>query len=506
MKPPPLSSLEYAESELVVGLVYAAGTNARLLEDALVNHIEKFGYQANIIRLSEQLGPLIKSLNLKVKLKNSPEYERVSTRMDAGNKARARVGRADLLALAAVTEICKQRRVAGTSEVMPKTAHILFSLKRPEEVFALRRVYGRGFFLIGVFASEKDRLKYLQFDKGIPEDKARALIERDQEEKEQQEPFGQRTRDTFHLADVFVRMKGDEYKIQSWRFLDLIFGNPYETPTQDENAMYLASAASLRSAQLGRQVGAAIADNQGDVIGVGCNDVPCAGGGLYWAGESDQRDHKKGEDSNERCRNEIISDIMKRLRPKVHPQKRIAEGKRLLVDSPLMDITEFGRAVHAEMEAVLACVRSGVSPREGSLYTTTFPCHNCTRHIVAAGIRRVVYIEPYPKSRAFELHDDSIRDAQDRDVENGDKRVAFEPFVGVGPRRYFDLFSMRMGTGYEVRRKTENGKTVSWEKSAARLRVPMLPNSYLQREKLAVSEYSRATEKSGGHSEARSEP
>ncbi|MDN3612645.1 hypothetical protein QWZ16_23945 [Vibrio ostreicida] len=26
-----------------------------------------------------------------------------------------------------------------------------------------------------------------------------------------------------------------------------------------------------------------------------------------------------------------------------------------------------------------------------------FPCHNCAKHIVASGIKRVVYVEPYPK-------------------------------------------------------------------------------------------------------------
>jgi deoxycytidylate deaminase len=500
MRLEPLSRLDYQNSEFVLGLVYAVGTNARMLEEALVNHVQKFGYRPNVIRLSDQLTKLITELRLKVRLKNAPEYDRISTHMDAGNEARQKAGRADLLALGAITQICKEREVTKNSEVLPRprTAHILLSLKRPEEVFALRRIYARGFFLIGVFASEQDRLEYLQSDKGIPGAKARALVKRDQEEMEQEAPYGQRTRDTFHLADVFVRMKGNDYKKQSWRFLDLIFGDPYETPGRDEHAMYLATAASLRSAQLARQVGAAITDKNGDVIGVGCNDVPCFGGGLYWGEAYDQRDHKKRVDSNEKCRNEIICDIMQRLQPEVKSQRRISEGKRLLADSPLMDITEFGRAVHAEMEALLACARTGVSPRGGTLYTTTFPCHNCTRHIVAAGIERVVYIEPYPKSRAFQLHSDSIKDAQDKTSKSTSRRVAFEPFVGVGPRRYLDLFSMRLGTGYQIRRKTEDGDTLKWVRNNARLRVPMLPNSYLQRERLAVTEYAETVESNIG--------
>lgn len=48
--------------------------------------------------------------------------------------------------------------------------------------------------------------------------------------------------------------------------------------------------------------------------------------------------------------------------------------------------------------------------REATLYSTTYPCHGCAKHIVAAGISEVVYYEPYPKSRALALHDDSIQE------------------------------------------------------------------------------------------------
>jgi len=52
----PLATLDYAESELVLGLVYAAGTDTKMLEEALVNYVRKFGYRPNVIRLSQHLG------------------------------------------------------------------------------------------------------------------------------------------------------------------------------------------------------------------------------------------------------------------------------------------------------------------------------------------------------------------------------------------------------------------------------------------------------------------
>ncbi|MBF4218320.1 deaminase, partial [Vibrio anguillarum] len=84
--------------------------------------------------------------------------------------------------------------------------------------------------------------------------------------------------------------------------------------------------------------------------------------------------------------------------------------------------------VHAEMDAIVSLARSIRQSSVGmTLYSTTYPCHNCARHIVAAGILRVVYIEPYEKSLALKLHDDALTDA------NGTHKVVLVPFEGVSP-------------------------------------------------------------------------
>ena len=127
----------------------------------------------------------------------------------------------------------------------------------------------------------------------------------------------------------------------------------------------------------------------------------------------------------------------------------------------------------------MACARTGRSTRGATLYTTTFPCHNCARHIIGAGIRKVLYIEPYAKSKAFALH----RDAITNDEESAE-RIPFVPFIGIGPRRYFELFSLTLGTGYPVSRK-EKGRTISWKRADATPRFQMQPASYLDRELLA---------------------
>jgi len=102
-------------------------------------------------------------------------------------------------------------------------------------------------------------------------------------------------------------------------------------------------------------------------------------------------------------------------------------------------LMEYMRPVHAEMSAISDAARRGIPVQGLSLFCTTFPCHSCARHIVAVGISRVVYIEPYAKSLVKTLYDDSI--AVDEWCE-GEKRVQFEPYIGVAPRRYLGFFKM----------------------------------------------------------------
>lgn len=154
------------------------------------------------------------------------------------------------------------------------------------------------------------------------------------------------------------------------------------------------------------------------------------------------------------------------------------QARKLLKPTGLPDITEFGRSVHAGMDALLACARTGRSGRGATLYTTTFPCHNCCRHIIVAGVLRVVYIEPYAKRKAPDLHGDAI--SIDEIV---DSRLPF-PFIGVGPRRYFDLFSLKLSTGYPIERK-ENGKRKDWKRPESSPRMQMQPSTGLYREALA---------------------
>jgi hypothetical protein len=146
------------------------------------------------------------------------------------------------------------------------------------------------------------------------------------------------------------------------------------------------------------------------------------------------------------------------------------------------------------MDALLSCARAGISTRAAALFCTTFPCHNCAKHIIDAGIERVVYVEPYPKSKALELHDDSIELRTKLDDPVSGTKVIFEPFTGVGARRFLDLFSMSLGAGSKLKRKEDDGSTVDWKPETARVRIPVLPMAYKDAEIEAETLFKSITE------------
>lgn len=479
---------KFKETELIIGIVNAVGTEYKRVLDPLKDRLKGFGYAVEEIRISSLLSE---------PSSNPSEYERIKHYMNKGDDLRKTTENNAILAAGAAHKIRESR-----SNCAPKrTAYIVNSLKHPDEVEFFRKVYGDGFYLFGIHADEKRRHAYLVDDKSLTQAQADELIRIDEDEKVD---HGQRTRDTFHLSDFFVSLgkNDDQVKNTIKRFLELLFSNPFRSPTFDEFSMFMAFNSSIRSSDLSRQVGAIIARDQ-QIVATGANDTPRFGGGQYWAevdpatgvvnDTDDGKDYTRARDSNKAAQNEIIKEIVDALiEHSLSSAEKKEELETVLGQSKISDLTEFGRVVHAEMEAILSCARIGVSTVNTTLYCTTFPCHNCAKHIIDAGIERVVYVEPYPKSRALDLHSEAISLKTSLDDQSEQHRVTFEPFTGVGARRFLDLFSMSLGGGSKLKRKNKQGETVEWAKESAVARTPLLPKSYLDVEAAASNIWRKA--------------
>jgi len=482
-------------TELVIGLVGAVGSQMGSVEEALISAFKLLNFQCEQIKLIELLHEVEKWKDLP----HGREDERIRAHMNAGDEFRSLIGSNDALAVLGVGNIRHLRSKITSDHDKPRRrcAYLLRSLKHPEEVECLRQIYGRGFILVAAYSPREERVQHLankiaESRYGATAEQCRPdaeqLVNRDQEDSAV--PYGQNVRTAFPMADVFIATTNKlAMDGQIRRFLELLFGKVSHTPTRDEYCMFHAQAAAMRSAALGRQVGASIATAEGDIVAVGTNEVPKAGGGQYWEGDlPDAREFMLGHDSSDRLKRSNLGELLEKFsksggwlaadKVALSPEERVRTALPVVKGARLMQPLEFGRAVHAEMAAIVDAARRGVSVRDCTLYTTTFPCHECARHIIAAGVRRVVYIEPYAKSLAAHLHEDAISVDSAIEIEG---MVSFDPFVGVAPRRYNELFTMLED------RKTADGSVVQWNPANALPRLSESPWLYVRNEKEALA-------------------
>jgi|LSQX01.2.fsa_nt_gb deoxycytidylate deaminase len=483
-----MSSLNKNDSELVIGIIKTAGTDISHVIQNIEDRLKCFEYKVKKIKVSSEILYEFSDSN-DICAKN--EHDRISHYMDLGNKIRSTTGDYSVLMKGVVSKILLDRENIKSPSPRKRIAYIVDSIKHPDEVSFMRKTYGVGFHLIGVTSIRKRRIEYLTKEKGVSLEQAEAILERDSAEDLE---YGQHTRDAFQNSDYFINVSNntDEIRNNTYRLIDLLFGDPFNTPTFSEYAMFMAYASSLRSADLSRQIGSVIAKN-GEIIASGVNDCPKFGGGLYWLEYSDSgykdvidgRDYMLGHDSNKAEQKKIISRILASLNI-----KETEEKVKLIKNAGIGDLTEYGRVVHSEMEALLMCSRNNISCRDAEMYVTTFPCHNCAKHIITAGIKKVIYIEPYPKSKAFEFYKEEISE----DLNDNDK-VFFIPFTGVGPQRFIDLFSTSSIYWYKRIRKNKDGIKIPWDKSNASLRNPMNVLNYLDSEVAAFNAYTELVKK-----------
>jgi deoxycytidylate deaminase len=467
--------LEHAARELVFAVVGHIGSGTSLIADYLRELLEAQDVEVDILEARAEILAWAKEKNYQIPA-DTKTVKYVDTLQNWGDEMRENDHAAVALRLIQgirLKRAQRQKQEAKNGEpVIPdgrKRAFILSSLRHPAEVELLRHIYGNAFALIGVVCQEGERKRRLgedYYDAGGGN--ADDLMRRDAKDPKPNKKNGQRVLDTFHLSDYFIdntvprlldKKTGEsnpdwDVDRQLERLVKIVTHDLIIRPTAAETAIYTASGAQMRSACLSRQVGACLTDEHGNVIATGVNEVPKAGGGVYGSGQFDAMAHVAFEGrcalregrkycSNVEERNKIINELISDI-----PALGAATGEDrdklvdMLISSRIGGLLEFSRAVHAEMDALLSAARKGASTVGARMFVTTLPCHYCARHIVSAGVDEVQYIEPYPKSKALELHHDSITyDPKEwKPPSESGRKVLFRPFTGVAPRLYVRAF------------------------------------------------------------------
>ncbi len=298
--------------EIIIGLIGAVGTDYARVIELLSVTLSKADYTVKIIivskfidglktdegnkRETERIDDLINGCNNIVKKEAQNNHKRSDPKSDI---------KYDYLAAKVIKTIVEGRLHENKEK---KVCYIIQSIKRVDEINLLRNIYGRNLILISIYTPADVRREYLLrkdkewiFRENL-EDHKKEIDQSDEKienlfnkDKKEKNSGGQNVVGCFPLGDYFIRYD-DKLELESdiERFIKILFGDPFVTPTRDELCMYVANAMACRSSDLSRQIGAVLADDEGSILATGCNDTPKFGGGQYWEGDNpDHRDFKQ---------------------------------------------------------------------------------------------------------------------------------------------------------------------------------------------------------------------
>lgn len=263
-----------------------------------------------------------------------------------------------------------------------------------------------------------------------------------------------------HISNSVDKVKKDLSSIyefytmeEQWmKYSSLILHPGLITPSAEERCMVVAYTAKFNSSCLSRQVGAVITNKYHSIRTIGWNDVPfgqmpcglrelhmisndCTDcNHIYSEFETGTHKHYKGKsfkdmvcyDQGTNAKYNVIhkpQNIKDLGLPYAYCFKTLHnkfDGEKNQV---------FTRSLHAEENAILQMAKYGGEPlMNGVIYVTASPCELCAKKLYQIGVRKIVYIDPYPGI------------SMDQIIRAGFKRPHLKLFQGAYGASYFKLY------------------------------------------------------------------
>ena len=441
---------------IILGFTGSIGSGCSYISEGIEKH-----YKYKRYVLSDILRKLAKERGIP-----HPTTENLQ---DIGDALRASEGNSVL--------VSKLFESIDTSDLKSFDGIIIDSIRNDGEVYVLRQF--PYFFLFSIHA-EKEVRRGRTIGKGKKFRNDPEFDMADERDRAEDPSFGQQVAICNDLSDIIVN-NNDDFPAsnvrQKKKFIDRIYNDyisliknkkdnlitPDRLPTVNETLMTIAYAESQRSSCLKRKVGcviASISTVNGDensvkdsvqIISSGHNEVPtgttpC----IFTEFEKCYRDHLQEKQAEKikycpKCGEKIKLSFTKcKCGKKTKKFLRVCPSCKKPVDisyeCPKCNTDVFSeylhsggklldmcRALHAEENALLNLTKIGSLNLENSvLYTTTYPCNLCANKIGTAGIKKVIYADPY-----------TMEDAKDILENSG---VQTEKFQGIKSSAFFRLY------------------------------------------------------------------
>jgi deoxycytidylate deaminase len=293
-----------------------------------------------------------------------------------------------------------------------KDYFVIDAIRNPFEALFFRERYS-SFYLFSIKCPEDDRQDRLV--KGLNL-QYKDIKEQDDKENPKGSPtksfeifVSQNIRSCIEKSDIHLINKGGfdssdhrEIKGQIVKYVSLIQHPGLITPTDDEKLMQIAFVAKLNSGCISRQVGAVVTNTEDVIVAVGWNDVPKGQVACVYRSmknlntDTDAKSFSEYEKTKEFKK--VISLNLIKYNVNLMKGKHLSYCfKDIQNDIDSKGNQVFTRAIHAEENAFLQISKyGGQGVKGGTLYTTASPCELCSKKSYHLGIKRIVYIEPYP--------------------------------------------------------------------------------------------------------------
>lgn len=244
---------------------------------------------------------------------------------------------------------------------------------------------------------------------------------------------------------------------EQWmKYSSLILHPGLITPSAEERCMVVAYTAKFNSSCMSRQVGAVITNQYHSIRTIGWNDVPygqmpCGLRELHLLHDvcTDCRhiysDFESGphEVYGDKCFTDKVAECYPDIQDKdpetgeevVRKPEELAGLPFSYCFKTLHNTFEgeknqvYTRSLHAEENAILQMAKYGGEPlMNGIIYVTASPCELCAKKLYQIGVRKIVYIDPYPGISMNQI------------IRAGFKRPHLKLFQGAYGASYFKLY------------------------------------------------------------------
>lgn len=361
----------------------------------------------------------------------------------------------------------------------PRQARVVIdSIRNSLEAFYLRERYS-AFYLIAIHDDEhhdkhlKQKIGYL-YGKTIKEkddnqhfidmtfEKVKLLAEEEVKNKDFEEGFFYSPNVSQCISDAEIHISNTEgmnsespsfYTMaEQWmKYAALILHPGLITPSSEERCMVVAYTAKFNSSCLSRQVGAVITNEYHSIRTIGWNEVPY---GHLPCGLRDIRElldddpdakvpnykyiyseYERGSSKYDKSKMTFLQSMDDDLRYLNNvncnlnglPFPYCFKSMHNRYEDEKNQVHT--RSLHAEENAMLQMVKfGGEKLMNGVIYVTASPCELCSKKLYQIGVRKIVYIDPYPGI------------ARQNIIGNGYKRPTLKLFQGAYGATYFKLY------------------------------------------------------------------